>query len=288
MQVRCFDLLHESVNFPMIAVGPRFEPMTTGILLDRALQLYSANFSLMLGITAVAYVPFCLIMLAIESALDINAESSDALTLGFYALFYIVTWSSVGYPIAGGAATYAISERYLGNDVTIAAALRRSLSAFWQLSLASLAATTRMLFGFVLLIVPGVLWTLSYSLIVPAILVEGLKAAPSLARSRELIDGHRGKAACIIVLSLTLQLVISIGLSMSADWLVPAEAGEKTLLSSALDGLLAILFIPFFEIATILLYYDMRMRKEGFDLDMLSRAFAPQQKSLIGAPVAGD
>ncbi|HKY08117.1 MAG TPA: hypothetical protein VJQ55_07750 [Candidatus Binatia bacterium] len=37
--------------------GLRFEAMTTGVLLDRAFRLYTANFALMLGITAVAYVP---------------------------------------------------------------------------------------------------------------------------------------------------------------------------------------------------------------------------------------
>jgi hypothetical protein len=37
-----------------------------------------------------------------------------------------------------------------------------------------------------------------------------------------------------------------------------------------------------------LLYYDLRIRKEGFDLDMLSRAFAPEPSPLTGAPVPGD
>src|SRR5438874_1099164 len=45
---------------------PRFEAMTTGVLLDRAFRLYTGNFSLMLGITAAAYVPFYLIMVLIE------------------------------------------------------------------------------------------------------------------------------------------------------------------------------------------------------------------------------
>ena len=42
---------------------PRFEAMTTGVLLDRAFRLYGGNFSLMLGITAAAYVPYYAAML---------------------------------------------------------------------------------------------------------------------------------------------------------------------------------------------------------------------------------
>ena len=268
----------------MTVAGGGFDPMTTGVLLDRALQLYTANFALMLGIGAVAYVPFYLIMLVVESALGFNA-ASGALTAVLYFVAFIILWSSVAFPIAGGAATYAISEKYLGNAVTIAEALRRGLACFWRLSLAEIAATLRMLFGFLLLIVPGVLWMLSYALIVPVILIEDLKAMPSLARSRDLMSGHRGKAFCIMIVPLTLQIVVSLGLGMIADWIFPGEAGETTLLGSALDSFLSILFTPFFEIATILLYYDMRIRKEGFDLDMLSRAFAPEPKSLAEAPM---
>jgi hypothetical protein len=272
----------------MTSAGPRFEPMTTGILLDRALQLYRANFSLMLGITAVAYVPFYLLTLALESAIGFNLASSSGLAIGLYIVASAVLWSSVAFPLAGGAATYAISEMYLGNSVTIVDALRRGFSYFWRVSLAECVSTLRILFGFLLLIVPGALWAVSYSLIVPVILVEDLKAMPSLARSRELISGHRGKAACVIVVSLMSQIVVGMGLSMLGQWIVPAEASEKTLLSSTLDSFVTILFTPFFDIATILLYYDLRIRKEGFDLDMLSRAFAPGPSPLAGAPVPGD
>lgn len=262
--------------------------MATGLLLDRALQLYRTNFSLMFGITAVAYVPFHLLTLAVESILGFDPASWSGLGTTLYFVVSMLLWSSVGYPLAAGAATYAISERYLGNEVTISAALRRSLSAFKQISLASFTATILLLVGFALLIVPGVLWTLSYSLIVPAILVENLTARRGLARSRELINGYRGKAAAIIVLSVTLQFVVGIGLGMLADWLVPAEAGGKTLLSSVVESFVVVLFTPFFEIATILLYYDMRIRKEGFDLDMLSRAFGPQPDFPAGAAVPSD
>ena len=65
------------------------------------------------------------------------------------------------------------------------------------------------------------------------------------------------------------------------------KRAKTTLLGSALDSFVAMLFTPFFEIATILLYYDMRIRKEGFDLDMLSRAFALEPKSLAEAPMPG-
>ena len=106
--------------------APRFEPMTAGVLLDRAFRLYTGNFALMLGITAAAYVPFYLLMLAIESSIQgsLPAQDGSLATLLFQLLFMIL-WASIAFPLATGATTYAVSERYLGNEVTITEALRR-------------------------------------------------------------------------------------------------------------------------------------------------------------------
>lgn len=260
---------------------PRFEAMSTGTLLDRAFHLYKANFALMLGITAVAYVPFELINLAIELGLDISSlVSNNFVAALLYFFVYITLWSSIAFPIAGGAATYAISERYLGNEVAISAALRRGLSCFWTLSLAELVASIRMIFGLLLLLVPGIVWMLSYALIVPVILVEKQSAMASLRRSRELMDGHRGKAFWIMLVLVLLQGVLIIGIGMITGWIFPTEAEEETPLNPALNALVSILIMPLYEIAAILLYYDARIRKEGFDLEMLGRAFSAAPQSL--------
>lgn len=265
--------------------APRLEAMTTGMLLDRAFRLYTANFALMLGITAVASVPFELTMLVIESTLDVGSRiSNDFLAALLHFVVFIILWYTVAYPIGGGAAAYAISERYLGSEVTVIGALRRGLSCFWILSLALLIATVRMIFGWLLLLVPGFLWMLSYTVIVPVILVEKQNALASLERSRELIAGHRGKAFCVIGVIGLLQFTVGTGLEMIAGWMLSTESWDELPLNSALHSLVSIVITPIYEIATILLYYDMRIRKEGFDLEMLGRAFAAEPRPLATAP----
>lgn len=267
--------------------APRFEPMTTGALLDRAFRLYSGNFSLMLGITAGAYVPFYLIMLALESSVVGNLQFGlVGLSTLIFQVIFMILWASIAFPIASGATTYAISERYLGNEVTIGDALRRGLSHFWPLSIAQITATIRVMIGFVLLIVPGILWMLSYSLIVPAILVEGQRAIPSLRRSSELVRGHRGKVFCVLLVVNLLQAVLAGGVGMISNLLFSAASGSAAILSSALGNLLSIFLTPLAIIAAILLYYDMRIRKEGFDLEMLSRALANDAQSLAATSPA--
>jgi hypothetical protein len=264
---------------------PRFEAMTTGVLLDRAFRLYTSNFSLMLGITAAAYVPFYVIMVIIESRVGVNVQApSGGLSTLLFQIVFMILWASIAFPIASGAATYAISERYLGNEVTIGEALRLALSCFWTLSIAQITATIRVMFGFLLLIVPGILWMLSYSLIVPAVLIEGQNATPSLRRSRDLVKGHRGKVFCVMFIINVLQGLLALGVSMISGMIFNSDSGSGAVLNSAMNNLLSIFLTPLGIVATILLYYDMRIRKEGFDLEMLSRAITPDAESVAAAP----
>ena len=264
---------------------PRFEAMTTGVLLDRAFRLYTSNFSLMLGITAAAYVPFYLIMVIIESRVGVNVQApSGGLSTLLFQIVFMILWASIAFPIASGAATYAISERYLGNEVTIGEALRLALSRFWTLSIAQITATIRVLFGFLLLIVPGILWMLSYALIVPAVLIEGQNATPSLRRSRDLVKGHRGKVFCVMFIINLLQGILALGVSMVSGMIFNSDSAGGAVLNSAMNNLLSIFLTPLGIVATILLYYDMRIRKEGFDLEMLSRAITPNAESVAAVP----
>jgi hypothetical protein len=48
--------------------------------------------------------------------------------------------------------------------------------------------------------------------------------------------------------------------------------GNGAYISSILDGVVSILLSPVSAIAVTLLYYDFRIRKEGFDLEMLSQS----------------
>ena len=264
---------------------PRFEALTTGALLDRAVRLYANNFTLLLGINAVAYVPFYLIMLLFQSSMSLNPHDENAPWAAvLYLIVFMVLWTSIVFPIAGGAATYAISERYLGNQVSISAALRSGLASFWSVSIAQITVSIRVLIGFVLLIVPGVLWWLSYSVVVPTILVEGQKAQASLRRSRDLMKGQRGKAFAIVIVLVLLEGLAGAGAGSVAKFLISAETAAGAVLHSAINNLMSIFLAPLGIVATILLYYDMRIRKEGFDLEMLSRAITHSEQNLAAAP----
>jgi hypothetical protein len=265
------------------ATMPRFEAMTTGGLLDRAFRLYGANFSLILGITAAAYVPLYGVMLLMKAG-GVGSPGRGIAALVSEAVF-IILWAGLALPIATGAGTYAISERYLGNDVTIGQALSRVLKSLWTLSVAQLAAALWVFIGFVLLVVPGILWSLSYSLVVPAVLIEDQKAAAGLRRSWELVKGNRGKVFAVLVVVSALQWLLGFGVGNLSKLVLDVESSSGSFLRSALKDVTTIFLTPLGIIADILLYYDFRIRKEGFDLEMLSRAFELSSHSAEAQPI---
>jgi hypothetical protein len=79
------------------------------------------------------------------------------------------------------------------------------------------------------------------------------------------------KAFVVVFVLIFPQLLISISLV-----LLQASFGPGSLtgdvVSGVLSGLAGLLLYPLQAIAVTLLYYDLRIRKEGFDLEMLTRA----------------
>jgi hypothetical protein len=120
-------------------------------------------------------------------------------------------------------------------------------------------------------------------LIVPVITIEGQRALPSLRRSHELIKNYRGKAFCILLVVNLLQLVLAGGVGLITGLLFGSDSGSGEVLSSAFNNLLSIFLAPLGIVAAILLYYDMRIRKEGFDLEMLSRALTSEPEPMMAA-----
>jgi hypothetical protein len=167
---------------------------------------------------------------------------------------------------------------------------------------------SRFAFGFlvflVLVAVVGVVcWlTYSYALGMPACIVERKTAWESLVRSWRLSKGTRGRI--FVTNLLVAALAVAIGMALAIPVLIlvavlPA-AGINVAHSSAafvvmeivrvaLDFASQVLLAPIYMIASVLFYYDQRIRKEGFDIEwMMQRAgLAPPQPQSGSAAILG-
>ena len=66
-------------------------------------------------------------------------------------------------------------------------------------------------------------------------------------------------------------------ITVGAIWgMVGAASGDVGLVGmEVVTSLLSILIYPFFYVVLTVLYYDLRVRKEGFDLELLASQMAP-------------
>jgi hypothetical protein len=197
------------------------------------------------------------------------------MAFGVVGLIVGVVIYLVAYLFAQGGTVFAVSELYLGRTTSIGASLRRMRgqlgSLFGVIILNGLATLGATLF----LIIPGIYVACRLIACVPAALLEDLGPRSSLERSFKLTKGFAGRALIIFFLYLILfyaaallfmfPFLFAAGISakdpgMARVWLALSQVG---------NFLAAILVGPFLTIATAVFYYDLRVRKEAFDLQLM-------------------
>jgi hypothetical protein len=215
---------------------------------------------------------FHLPSLAVEFARTTRNMTGTRVTIPGAMLELLATLISlfVIAPLTGGTTAQAVSDIYLGNTVTLNRSLRAAWSRYGTLLKSHFIPVMAVMAGIVMLVVPGILWLLSYLFISPIVMNEGLSKSREIRlRSRSLVRGYRGKAFVILIVILFIELLAQSGIRSMARFFIGATA---TTMVPILNESVSILASPMFALSITLLYYDLRIRKEAFDLDMLSRA----------------
>lgn len=271
--------------------GMELRPLSTGEILDRTFTLYRQNFLLFLGISAIPHVLVLVLNLArvsitFGSLLAPNAQRSHAAPLvppsvGAGVAFIIiglllVVVMVIAYLLSQGATVIAVSEIYLGRRITITESFRRVsgelLNLFGVVILNGLATFA----AFVCLIIPGIYMMCRLVVCVPAALVENIGARDSLERSFALTKGNAGRAFVILLLyfavaiaaaalftwpfTIIMLLVARKDPSQMIFWMQATQVG--TFVAD-------VLVTPILTIASAILYYDLRVRKEAFDIQLM-------------------
>jgi hypothetical protein len=209
----------------------------------------------------------------------------------------------IGEAIASGATAFAVSAVHLNKTISIAETYGKlkasfasilwtvalvNLRALWVFALAGLlgviAAATippLIILAFLTLLIAIVVACVAYcfyALAVPACAVEHLSAKQSLSRSRFLTDGIGKQIVVIYVLGWIISMVVNA--ILQAPQSAPPRFGHPALFTGFAKDLWAniSLFVatalagPVKTISFSVLYFDQRVRKEAFDLDLMIEA----------------
>ena len=257
-------------------------PMGVGDILDETIRLYRQNFRTFVAIAAAPLVPLIILQM-IQAAIagpplpgqqmpgrDIF-DYGSSIVLGILGLLC--------YVVIEAALTQAISERYLGHQPTVGGAYDVAAACLWRLLRASIRVA--LLLGLLTVTIVGIPFAIYFgvrwSLVIQAIVLDGTGPRQALARSSNLVQGRWWRVLGILVLATLMQLVAYIpagivgGVLLFGGALVGGGALYlATILNTAISGLFQILATPLLLLVATLLYYDLRVRKEGFDLQLLA------------------
>lgn len=232
-------------------------PRTAVEIVDAAFRITRLNYAALVTAMAVVMAPAVLLGLVLPPTWAPLASLLQNLLI----------------PVADGAVIAIVSDAYLGRAVDPGTGLRALGGRVGSLIGASFMRGFMLALGFLLLIVPGLIvaaWTFAMPM---AIVLEGRRAGESFSRSRELARGHVGRVLATLVLLIVIFIVVMIGVAVTLG-IATAALGIGERLGELLVNLVFIAVYPLVGVGGTLLYYDLRIRKEGFDLEVMARELA--------------
>ena len=269
-------------------------PLSTGELLDRTFSLYRSHLGLFLGIFALPH----LLVLGVQF-LQLASQWSYARVPNVRAsLLWFFAIAFVGLVMAAAsqaAAVIAVSELHLNRPASVLDSFLRVKGHLLGVIGISFVVGVAVMAGVLAFLVPGILLAIIWSLSVPAKVLENKGPLAAMSRSVDLTKGDWGR---IFVVGL-LVVVLSYGVRMllQAPILVAIYMSAKAGLRNAVLGWQIASLVAAFvgeslvgavgTIAFSLVYYDERVRKEAFDLQLMMTSIdasaLPSSPAQVGA-----
>jgi hypothetical protein len=177
--------------------------------------------------------------------------------------------------LATGACFKAVAQAYLGEQPdwreSLGFALRRFLSILWIVILGGLV----ILIGLVFCLLPGIWLWVSFAVALPVLMTEGLRGRKALGRSFRLVRGRWWRTLVLLVLAFLLVSIVAgiVSFAVAAVAFVRPDNPFVLFLIGALSSTAgALVTTPFSAAYHTVLYFDLRVRKEGFDLQLLAQS----------------
>jgi hypothetical protein len=276
----------EPLSPPPPPPGLRLRPLGFGELLDEVFRVYRRHFWLFVSIALLVALPPLVLQILSGQADQVGFSASlisgataggsgqearppdlNLLALGLQYLLAIAL-----IPFAEGAIALAAIDTALGRPVTLASCFRRVLQRYWALLGVALLGVVLLPLFFCL---PVFVWILvRWSMAVPALLAERRGPVQAIQRSWELTRHSWWRLFGILLVVVLMQLVLNsllgaAGLPIAI--LIPFVSNlVRGAVAVTVSTLGAALVTPILYLCLVLLYFDLRIRKESFDLDQLA------------------
>jgi hypothetical protein len=258
--------MSEAIRQPGRAALPR--PMGIGEILSTAFQLYQRHWRTLLAIAAVVVVPFTLLQYLLGDQVRTRGEvtSNGVVETATWAVgiagLVAALAGVVMFLVLTGAITRAVAAEVAGEDPGVEQSYRFGFHRFWSVLLVSVLVGLAIIGGLILLIIPGIYIGVRLCVSIEALVVEGRRGTQAMGRSWELVGGHWWHAFGTVVVAGLLTGVVNAVITApfgNTGWFVQAVAAAVA----------TVVTLPYGVLVGVLLYLDLRARKESLTLEQL-------------------
>lgn len=272
-------------------------PLNLGETLDASIKIVRSRWKTLATVMLVIAVPIQLAnIIIIKSTTDVyqvgTSFSSTADTATSYSdegayvagQTLMIALSILGYLLGTVACYRAIADTYLGRETSAAASLRFAGSRLGATLWLTIVLAVGLVLGFLAFIVPGVWLYIAWTVAYPVMLVEGTGGVAALRRSFKLVETRwwatAGRMAVTVILVGVVTTVGTLAFIAPTGLFIDDTSFGGLLLEQAANLAVSLVTTPFAAAVTTLVYFDLRVRKEGFDLALLAERMG-------GPPAAG-
>lgn len=230
-------------------------------ILDQSFRLLRDHFVSLAGVMVVLMVPYTFVMSLFSPKAEGGARPDFGTTL--IALGLTIVLMGFIAPLAQMAVTRTTADAYLGKSIGLADALRSGLKIY-----GSYVGTYFLMLLFVfgamlLLVIPGVYLGVGYGLVGPVVVVEHIVGRAALKRSRALVQDNWWRTFAIVAVASLLNAVVAGAVNL--------VIGSVPLIGPLLVGVVQGVGGAFVAVVIVVYYFDLRCRKEDFDLTILAQ-----------------
>jgi hypothetical protein len=278
---------------PATSYRPQLRPLSVGEILDAGFRLLRYRFWTLVLSVLVPIVPLTIVATILQASTDENAydlnssatTSDSGASLVGALLGGVLQGAAIALAIA--ACIKVISAAYLGERAGVGDSLRYGMSRILALIGAYLLTVLILIPGFIALIIPAIFLAVKLSVTFPAVIVERAGPPTAIRRSFNLTRGNWWRVFAVVVVVFLIAAVINFALT---GVLIPAlladDVSEVTV--AVLDTILSIITFaityPLWASVLTVLYYDLRVRNEGFDLQLLAQGVGADTSRFETAP----
>jgi hypothetical protein len=244
-------------------------PRGIGEILSTAFRFYRRYWRTLLPIAALVVVPLTLLEHAIGDWVHRHGQQLQDQVVSTSLWAQAAAWLLAAlaglllYQVLTGAITRAIAAEVAGQSPGVEQSYRFGLARLGPILIVSILVGLATLLGLIVFVIPGIYIGVRLAVSIQALVVEGRQGTQAMRRSWDLVGGHWWHAAFTVLLAGLLTEVVNA--------VITAPFGASAWVAQAVAAAVATtVTLPYGALVGVLLYLDLRARKERLDLETLN------------------